>query len=79
MEKCDRILVESRVRVLCSDELSAYVLVNGDHADYHVSVYRDADGLVRECECPYHKFHPSRDCSHVLAVLKIWNPEGMTE
>ena len=74
MDKPDTLLTESRVRILCCDELSVYALVNGNHADYHVSATRD----LRECDCDYRKWHPIKgDCSHVRAVLKVWKPEPL--
>lgn len=77
-DKASRLLVAGRVRILTADEDAVTASVKGDSAEYRVSVYRHEEyGMVRECNCTYHLHHPARgDCSHVLAVERVWREES---
>lgn len=42
--------------------------VNGSSDNYHISIFKDGDGIDGECSCPFDGFA----CKHIVAVLLKW-------
>lgn len=71
-EKADKLLSRRAVRVIRADRFSIAAVVRGEHGVYLVKVDFDRQRrrVDRSCDCPSWK----TDCSHVRAVLKLWEP-----
>lgn len=70
--KADYLLIRRAVRVIRADRNSIAAVVRGEHGVYLVKIEFDPQRkrVDRFCDCPSWK----TDCSHVRAVLKLWEP-----
>ena len=81
--KALRAVAEGRVRILKANEHGIALAFRSETPDpdtladrvYRVSVYVDAEGIVRTCECEHARHHPVMPrCSHVWLAERLWRP-----